>query len=153
MREIEQPIVFVGVGRSGTTVIYDAFAARRDLARFWRKTWRLRAPAWANGLRDVELRRWHEHGGSALVLAAIEWCAVLARAREEAEQVAPDRYAEVRYEDFAADPHRALDELADFCCLPPSREPHDFIDARLGLEDMNIRWRDALGSGRTRATE
>ena len=34
MREIEKPIVFIGVGRSGTTVVYDTFAARGDLAWF-----------------------------------------------------------------------------------------------------------------------
>ena len=32
MREIEKPIVFIGVGRSGTTVVDDTFAAHSDLA-------------------------------------------------------------------------------------------------------------------------
>ena len=63
---------------------------------------------------------------------------------ERAQRLAPERYAEVRYEDFVGDPHLVLDELADFCCLPRSRDAHDFLDARVELEDMNLRWRDAF---------
>jgi omega-hydroxy-beta-dihydromenaquinone-9 sulfotransferase len=139
LTSVFEDALFVHVVRDGQAVVNSLLKVD-----FWRNTSRLWDPAWANGLSDAELSRWEQLGRSSLALAAIEWCAVLARAREEAERLAPERYAEVRYEDFVGDPHRVLDELADFCCLPRSRDAHDFLDARVELEDMNFRWRDAF---------
>ena len=54
----------------------------------------------------------------------------------------PGHYVELRYEDFVADPHRALEETTHACGLPPASGPHEFLDQRVDLRDMNYRWRE-----------
>ncbi len=110
----------------------------------WRDTFRTREPAW-EGLDEELLKLWTELGQSSLALAAIEWRAVIESARSEASEVARDRYLEVRYEDFVADPHGKLDELTAFCDLPRSPEPHEFLDRRISIRDMNYQWRKSFG--------
>jgi hypothetical protein len=73
-------------------------------------------------------------------LAAIQWRRVVASARTEAKQLAPDRYAEVRYERFIASPHDTLSELSRFCELPPSASAAEFLRTRVELRDMNFQW-------------
>lgn len=58
------------------------------------------------------------------------------RAREEAAQMAGGRYAEIRYEDFVADPHSVLDEMYGFCQVPRDELPHNVLDERLGVRDL-----------------
>jgi hypothetical protein len=121
-------------------VIRDGRAVVRSLMEvpFWRDTWRMNSPAWRGGLGDRELAQWQGRDHSPLALAAIQWRAVVRSARQEAARFAPERYAEVRYEDFVADPHRVLDELTTFCDLPPSPAPHEYLDRRIELRDMNV---------------
>jgi len=127
-------------------VIRDGRAVVHSLLNFagWRDTFRLHEPAWRDGLDERQLERWSEAGGSPLALAAIEWEAVVQSARDEAAEVAPGRYAEVRYEDFVADPHAKLDEITAFCGLPPAPQAHSFLDRRVRLRDMNYQWRAAF---------
>jgi hypothetical protein len=131
--------LFVHVIRDGSAVVH-------SLLNFtdWRDTFRLRQPAWSNGLGERQLERWRESGGSPLALAALEWRAVIESARGEAAEFAPQRYVEIRYEDFLADPHAKLDEITAFCHLPLSSEPHAFLDRRVRLRDMNYQWREAF---------
>jgi hypothetical protein len=113
---------------------------------FWRQRDRDRKPAWDGGLRQEDLDAWQGLGGSPLALAAVQWRAVVERAREEAADAAPDRYVEVRYEDFVADPHRLLDEMYGFCGLAPEPAPHEFVDERLGVRDLRAGWRKRLSA-------
>jgi hypothetical protein len=130
-------------------VIRDGRAVVRSLMRvpFWRDTWRLNRPAWRGGLGDRELEQWEAYDRSPLALAAVQWRAVVRSARQEAARFAPARYGEVRYEDFVAHPHTALDQLVEFCDLRPSRAPHRFLDSRLDLRDMNLGWDEAFDRG------
>jgi hypothetical protein len=134
--------LFVHVVRDGRAVVSSLMNVD-----FWRDTWRFREPAWANGLTDADLRRWDEHGRSPLALAALEWCAVVRRAREEAELLTPERYTEVRYEDFLADPHGVLDRIADFCQLHRSPAGHEFLERHVRLHDVHNAWREGFSSG------
>jgi len=97
-------------------------------------------------LGDRELEQWAAYDRSPLALAALQWRAVVRSARQEAARFAPARYREVRYEDFVAHPHTALDQLAEVCDLRSSRKPHRFLDKRLDLRDMNVGWADAFDS-------
>jgi hypothetical protein len=133
--------LFIHVVRDGRAVVNSLMNVD-----FWRDTWRHSEPAWANGLTDADLSRWEEHDRSPLALAALEWCAVVRRAREEAALLLPRRYTEVRYEDFLADPHRTLDEIADFCELRRSPEAHEFLDRHVKLHDTRDVWRERFGS-------
>ncbi len=129
-------------------VVRDSRAVVESLMRvpFWRQRDRHHTPAWEGGLRQEDLDCWHELGDSPVALAAVQWRAVVERAREEAADTAPDRYVEVRYEDFVADPHRLLDEMYGFCGLSPERTPHEFVDERLGVRDMRAGWRERLSA-------
>lgn len=130
---------FVHIVRDGRAVVHSLLSVH-----FWKGSWREREPAWRGGLDQQRIREWREAGGTPAGLAAIQWAAVVESAREEAKRFAPERYAELRYEDFVSDPHAALDRLTEFCELPPNRDPHEFLDQRIGLRDMNYRWREEL---------
>jgi hypothetical protein len=140
-------------------VIRDARAVVQSLMRvpFWRDTSRLREPAWHNGLTRDELDIWERLGRSPLALAALEWRAVIRTARREASQLgressqlASDRYREVRYEDFVSDPHAVLDQLISFCHLRQCAAPHEFLDMRFELRNMNRQSRDGFSAAEMR---
>lgn len=126
-------------------VIRDGRAVVRSLleVHFWRGTWREREVAWSGGLTEEELALWRDRDQSPVVLAALQWRAVVRAARDEAQLVG-DRYAELRYEDFVAEPDAVLDEMTKFCELPPSDRAHDFLARRVDVRDMNVRWREAF---------
>ena len=127
-------------------VVRDGRAVVRSLldVHFWGGTWREREVAWSGGLSDAELDSWREVGEAPLALAALQWRAIIRSARQEASTVAPNRYAELRYEDFVADRGRALDEVTAFCGLPASSEAHELLAERVDPRDMNFRWREAF---------
>lgn len=127
-------------------VIRDGRAVAHSLMNFWawRDTFRLREPAWKNGLDEDQIAEWRASGALPPTLAAIQWRRVIETTRREAAALPPDRYTEVRYEDFLADPHRMLDEITGFCGLPRSEECHAFLDRRIRLRDMNYQWREGL---------
>ncbi len=130
---------FVHLVRDGRAVAESLL--RRD---FWRDTFRMREPAWRNGLSEDELARWRQLGEDPVVLAAIQWRAVVRGARREAESFAPGRYLEVRYEDFVADPGGIVDRIADFCGLRSSARMHRFLEREVCLRDATTTWREAL---------
>lgn len=120
-------------------LVRDGRAVVRSLLRvpYWRDTFRLRQPAWKGALTGDDLARWESLGRSPVVLAALEWQRVLECARTEAAHQAPGRYVELRYEDFLTSPHRALDEMADFCDLPRSPRVHAFLARRYALRSTS----------------
>jgi omega-hydroxy-beta-dihydromenaquinone-9 sulfotransferase len=136
-------------------LIRDPRAVVRSLMKvaFWRDTWRLQEPAWRNGLTDDELEIWERHGRSPVSLAALEWGAVVRTARHEASELAADQYREVRYEAFVSDPHAVIDELVSFCDLRQSSAPHEFLDQRFELQNMNRQWRDEFSAAELRLFE
>lgn len=127
-------------------VIRDGRAVVRSLleVHFWGRTWREREAAWSGGLTDADLERWRELGETPLVLAALQWRAIIRSARAEARDLTADRYAELRYQDFVAEPGPALDEIAAFCGLPVSRGAHEFLARRVDLRDMDFRWSEVF---------
>ena len=122
-------------------VIRDGRAVARSLMKvgFWAGSWRERSAAWEGVLGDQDVARWRELGEQPLALAGLQWQALIRGAREEAGRYVPERYAEVRYEDFVADPHAAIDEMVAFCELPELTAPHRFLSARVEVRDMNTR--------------
>ena len=130
---------FVHVVRDGRAVVHSLLDVH-----FWGGTWREREVAWSGGLTDDELARWRQLGSSPVALAALQWRAILRIARDEAARHAPDRYAELRYEDFVVDPEAMLNEMTAFCQLRASGEAHEFLRTRVDLQNMNFRWREAF---------
>ena len=130
-------------------VVRDGRAVVQSLMRvpFWNERERMHKPAWRNGLDEVDLGDWERHDRSPLALAAVQWRRVLAATREEAKALAPDRYAEVNYERFVAEPRDVLAALASFCRLPPSARAEEFLTARFQLRDMNFQWQERFDAG------
>jgi hypothetical protein len=127
-------------------LVRDGRAVVRSLMNvpFWRDTFRMREPSWRNGLSAKEIDMWRASGGSPLALAAIQWCAMVTAARREADALARGRYAEFRYEDFVRNPHGLLDEIVDFCALPPAERMHDYLETAGRVVDRGARWREAF---------
>jgi omega-hydroxy-beta-dihydromenaquinone-9 sulfotransferase len=127
-------------------VIRDPRAVVGSLMRvpFWRDTYRYTSPAWTGGLTEEELQTWREDGESPVALAAIELRAVLERGREEAQALAPDRYIEIRYEDFIANPVDRLGAMFEFAQLPFTQKPYDYVDDRVEVRDLTESWRKHL---------
>lgn len=76
-----------------------------------------------------------------IVRAGLQWKALVLEGRGLRDTLGRDRYHEVRYEEFLADPHSVLSETARFCDLvfDPTR-----VDAH-GLDNRNLKWREELG--------
>jgi hypothetical protein len=128
--------------------VRDGRATVSSLVRFaaWRDSPRMHAPAWQNPPQGFGPQTpTHYPDDDPIGLAAIQWQEVVLSTRAEAEQHAPDRYTEVPYERFVADPHTVLDELIQFAELPPSPHAHAFIDRRMQVRDLSDRWRERLG--------
>lgn len=129
-------------------VVRDGRAVVRSLmdVYFWRERNRMDEPAWRNGLLEVDLADWRHHQRTPEVLAAVQWRRVVESTRREAARLAPDRYAEIRYERFVQNPNGTLDQIASFCDLPPSHEAKSFLSKRFELRDMNFQWRERFGA-------
>lgn len=126
---------FVHVVRDGRAVVHSLLNVA-----FWQERNRMHAPAWSNGLGTDDFADWERHGRSPLALAAIQWRRVVETIRQEAAELASDRYAETAYEQFVREPHRVLQGISSFCALPLSHREHDFVDKRFQLRDMNTQW-------------
>jgi hypothetical protein len=133
---------FVHVVRDGRAVVQSLMRVQ-----FWRQRERMHEPAWRNGLVEGDLADWERYERSPLALAAVQWRRVLESSREEAAGLAPDRYAEVRYERFVSQPREVLDAVASFCQLPRSARAEEFLETRFELRDMNFQWQERFDDG------
>jgi hypothetical protein len=128
---------FVHVVRDGRAVVQSLMSVP-----FWKRRDRMIAPAWRNGLTAGDQADWSRYGRSPIALAAVQWRRVVQSTRNEAAEVTSEHYAEVRYEEFIADPEAVLDELTSFCELPSSPRAKSFLRRRFDLRDMNFQWRE-----------
>lgn len=130
-------------------VVRDGRAVVQSLMRvpWWRERRRMHQPAWRNGLAEADVDDWERSGKTPLALAAVQWRRVLESTRQEAARVAPERYAEVHYERFVADPQGVLNAAASCCELPHSPEAEDFLETRFELQDMNFQWQERFDDG------
>ena len=61
------------------------------------------------------------------IRCAHQWRVSVSTARSDAEDLAPERYREVRYEDLLGDPHETMRQVLEFLELPP----HPAVEAFL----------------------
>jgi hypothetical protein len=113
---------------------------------FWRRQGGLERPWWRDGLTVDDLRRWEDADRTPAALAAVQWNRIVAVARRERVLPAPERYLEVRYEDFTAAPHDVLDAVCDRLALPASPSAHKYLDSIGKLTNMNFKYRSNLSA-------
>ena len=125
---------YVHVVRDGRSV-----AASLLGVRFW-EGWR-GPEQWRWGpLSDEHARLWNAGNRSFPVLAGLQWKLLVENIRDSGAELG-DRYREVRYEDFVADPLGSVNALRLWCGLPTSAHLSDRITA-LGASDRGERWRE-----------
>ena len=99
-------------------VVRDGRAVANSLAqRQWWKGYRGLAE-WGRGpLPNEYEREWVESGHDFVVLAALEWKMLMDVFDESRASLPPDRWMQLRYEDFVHDPRARLTEIFDFTGL------------------------------------
>lgn len=124
-------------------VVRDGYAVVHSLLRvpFWRAKGGFDGPFWKGGLDDDAVRRWRDQGADPALITAMQWRRVLEQTRSETAGLPPAQYAEVRYEDFVANPHQELRRLYAHTGLGDSPQAHALLNARERLRNMNDKYR------------
>lgn len=68
-------------------------------------------------LPEAYARQWEASGRSFIVLAGLEWKLLMGSFEEAKVQIPPERWMDVRYEDFVADPRAWAEKLLGFVGL------------------------------------
>ncbi len=127
-------------------VVRDGRAVVRSLLRvsFWKNTYRMLEPAWRGALSESDREEWHRHEKSPLVLAALQWRAVVLRAREERDRIRPAVYCEIRYEDFLADPIASVEHIDEVVGMSPSPAQREYLAGRMKVVRSDRPQRDGF---------
>lgn len=102
--------VFVHIVRDGRAVVNSLMNVG-----FWREQGGYSAPFWRGAVSDTELDDWRRAGGSPELLAALQWRNVVQATREQGQRLDGERYLEVHYEAFIADPESTVRRIGAFC--------------------------------------
>lgn len=130
---------FVHIVRDGRAVVSSLLKVH-----FWLTEGRIDGPRWSNGLSDDEINEWRIRGEDAADMTAMQWSRIHEIAHQESIDLGPQRYIEVRYEDFMDKPHEIVDELISWTGLEPCGRVHEYIDSLGELKNMNEKYRDHL---------
>ncbi len=135
IRSIFPDAFFIHIIRDGRAVVNSLLNVN-----FWKAGSGLDRPWWAGGSPDGWKEEWENFGRSPIALAAIQWRTVLEVAQREREQLAPDHYWEIRYEDFVADPRDVTDRFLAKCGLSPSRCISEYVSQPGRFRNMNYKY-------------
>jgi hypothetical protein len=113
-------------------------------APFWKTRGGLVRPWWLKGLTKKDVDEWNRTGGSAVALNAIQWRRVVESTWEEKDLIPPERYLELRYEDFVEKPHRILRLIFERLQLKDSTEAHRYISTIGRIRNMNYKYKRHL---------
>lgn len=127
---------FVHVVRDGRAAVHSLLNVA-----FWREKGGLERPFWEGGLSQDDLELWQGNLKDPGVLAALQWRRILETTRLESATIQPNRYQEIRYEDFLKAPHASLRNLYEFCGLEDSQVSHKFLENGPKLVNFNDRYR------------
>ena len=122
---------FVHVIRDGRAVVNSLLNVG-----FWKQKGGFSSPFWHNGLTTRDLKEWAAADHDAAVLAALQWRKIITVAQTESRRLAPERYLEVRYEDFVAAPAAIIRTVEEFAKLRAPQGRASF-ETDLRVENMN----------------
>lgn len=129
--------VFIHMVRDGRAVVNSLLNVE-----FW-QGWRGPAHIGLDPLSDEEQEEWRRSGRSFVVLAAIQWKRWMDAFEAAKSHIAPQRYLEIKYEDFTADPLGTFDDILTFCDLPQSAQFNRRL-RRFDVRTDNAKWRRQL---------
>lgn len=135
LKSIFPDAIFVHIVRDGRAVINSLLNID-----FWQDGGGYNRPFWTGGLPDTWEQEWKACGGTPMALAAIQWCAVLEVAQREREQLSPDQYFEIKYEDFVNDPPKVMDRVLSGCGLRASPRVSEYISQPGRFRSMNYKY-------------
>jgi len=95
---------------------------------FWSEGGGLDNPWW-DGLTDENWKEWHSEGRTPAGLAAVQWKQVVEMVRVEKVLIEPDKYIEIKYEDFVQSPHQSINSIFDLVKLPNCQKVHRYIES------------------------
>jgi len=120
--------VFVHIVRDGRAV---AYSIARSRAKEAGEYWGTRPPGWRKLL-----------GMPVLEASALQWKLITEHALRSAQALPPERYVEIRYEEFTARPAETLDAIAAKCGLAWDQDRLRALVA--DIESRNYKWRENL---------
>jgi hypothetical protein len=124
--EIFPDAIFIHVVRDGRAVVHSIKRARE---KHGGQFWGTRPPGWRK-LQALPM----------LESCALQWKMIMEHILESAQHLPPDRYVEVKYEDFIDRPAQTLSSVGEKCGLTWSVA---FLDKVAdGLENRNFKWRE-----------
>lgn len=137
LQEIFPDAKFVHILRDGRAVVNSLLNVN------WWSGWR--GPQnWRWGdLTPAQQEKWEQHQRSFVALAAIEWNILMDSMETAKQQVSPESFLEIKYEQLCADPMRCFQEITSFCEL-------DFTDSfanaiqKHSLRNSNAKWQKDL---------
>lgn len=122
--------IFVHILRDGRAVANSSVSARRRHGGALRG---IRIPGWES-LVDLP----------PLEAAGVEWKTAVETIRRHGRELPAERFVEIRYEDFTADPAEALEEISRRCGLPWQRRKVEEVVS--DVVSQNHKWRETLSA-------
>ncbi len=130
---------FVHITRDGRGVAH-SYAKKMRSGSFG--TWDER-DLWIQALDEDSQERWAKIDQSPLALGLLLWKYFIGEIRDDAANVAPEQYLEVRYADLVSRPRELLSDVFGFCGMDWTPRFTRELD-HLELTDMNRKWRTEL---------
>jgi hypothetical protein len=135
---------FIHIVRDGRAVCYSLLKFRKAAAEFFGSDHR-------HATSGVKVKVWREIAEywqtDPVLSAGLLWREVLETIERDRAFISPDRYLELRYEDFVEQPLSTLQHISQFCQLPWNETIQSiFTQAtnHLSLQDRNDRWKQQL---------
>jgi hypothetical protein len=117
--------LFIHVKRDPRAVVYSWLNVD-----FWMDYTGKLKPRWTGGLPDDWQNEWRTYGSTPLALTAMQYRAIMQICEQEKKLLDPNRYLEVTYEDFVADPLNIMKKILSFCRLKDSQLLFDYINSK-----------------------
>lgn len=128
LREIFPDAIFIHILRDGRAVAYSIMRSRLGHAGAY---WSVKPPGWPDLLK-VPL----------VDACALQWKMTVEAILESAEKLPPERYMEVRYEEFVERPAEVFKQVGDRCGLVWQDNFLQTITA--GIDNRNYKWQTEM---------
>ncbi|MCK5173614.1 MAG: sulfotransferase, partial [Planctomycetes bacterium] len=91
-------------------------------------------------LTESQRSEWEKHNKSFVALAGIQWNILMDAFEKSAEEIDPENYTVVKYEDLCSDPVDTYRKVTEFCDLEWSNQFEKAI-CKYSLRSLNEKWK------------